>query len=94
MAEGKGGNKSFADCIPEILAILGKAEAYPDADPQLIASARELLIPAAQQAIASQDPMAQLQAAMAGGPAGPADPMAMQQAPTRLPSSPMDIGAV
>lgn len=85
MAEGKG--KSFAECMIGILKELGAAEAYPDADPNIIQGVRELVLPSVQQQIASQDPMAQMQAMMGGGqdPMGGADPMQMQAAPTRLP---------
>lgn len=98
MPEGKGG-KSFSDTMLGILAELGKAEAFPDADPEMISSLRQTILPAVQSSIASQDPMAQLQAAMGGGdpamagmdpaamgaPAGPPAPMPVEQAPTRLP---------
>jgi hypothetical protein len=90
----EGGKASFGNCVQKILGLLGEAEAYPDADPNIIASARELFVPAAQQAIASQDPMAQLQSLMGDGgapqgppaPGGPpGGPMEMEQAMTRLP---------
>lgn len=96
MAEGSG--KTFATTLQNVLGELGKAEAFPDADPAMIQQIRELIIPAVQQGLAAQDPMAQLQAAMGAGAEapvpGPADPMQMQQAPGRLPTPPIDIGAI
>lgn len=88
MAEG--GKARFGNCVQKILGLLGEAEAYPDADPNIIASARELFVPAAQSAIAAQDPMAQIQSLMGdgGAPAGPpapGGPMEVEQAMTRLP---------
>lgn len=82
MAEGKGG--SFANCLSSILAELGKAEAYPDADPSMIQAIREIVVPAAQQSQAAQDPMAQM-AQMMGAPVDPGMPPEMAAAPTRLP---------
>lgn len=97
MAEG--GGKSFGACLQNILGELGKAEAYPDADPNIIQGIREMVVPAVQQHMAAQDPMAQLQSMMAPqGPeaAGmPSGPQEMAQAPTRLPrtrSNPLEQG--
>lgn len=91
MAEG-GKGQTFASCMQNILAELGKAEAYPDADPNIIQGIREMVVPAVQQSIASQDPATQM-AQMLGmgggqpgaGPEGAPAPVETQQAMTRLP---------
>lgn len=84
------GGKSFASCLQNILGELGKAEAYPDADPNIIAAIREQVVPAVQQSMAAQDPMAQMQQMMGADPAmGASDPMQMAAAPTRLPRQDM-----
>ena len=86
MAEGKG--QTFASCMQNVLAELGKAEAYPDADPTIIQGIRELVVPAVQQSIASQDPATQMAQMLGmGGDQGaaPQAPMETQQAMTRLP---------
>lgn len=74
--------------MQNVLAELGKAEAYPDADPQIIQGIRELVVPAVQQSIAAQDPatqMAQMLGMGGGEQAPPQGPMETQQAMTRLP---------
>lgn len=84
MAEGK----SFASCLQNILGELGKAEAYPDADPQAIQSIREIVVPLAQQGYAAEDPMAQMAQMMgpeAMAPEAMGAPMPVEQAPGRLP---------
>lgn len=89
MAEGKG--QTFASCMQNILAELGKAEAYPDADPSIIQGIREMVVPSVQQSLAAQDPATQMAQMLGmGGEQAPPEqapggPVEMQQAMTRLP---------
>lgn len=69
-----------------ILAELGRAEAYPDADPALVQGVRDQILQAVNppmDPMAAGDPMAAL---MGGGaPPAPAGPVPVEQAMGRLP---------
>lgn len=74
---GKGQGKGFASCLQNILGELGKAEAYPDADPGVIQGIRELVVPVVQQQLQAADPAAQMEQLMAEAAGGGAAPPSM-----------------
>lgn len=83
-----------------ILAELGRAEAYPDADPALVQGVRDQILSAVKPAMdpmaaAGGDPMAgdPMAALMGGGGAPPpGGPVPVEQAMGRLPRTPLGGG--